>query len=196
MVCLQRITLVSISSLKIVCYTGGTCGDLITAMIDCRDIALNHTAVIHSKQRQRLKKPTTFIDNKEKDDYIQEISTQYDSIPSHDLDYHVNKKHQFISITVNDPTVALWAATRFKQLHRPHVWEEMQRACGSSTIKDYAQILIHYSNLIKSHTDQIITLESIKKGNAVKELEKILQHDLTNASKNLYSNWLQTQMDI
>lgn len=194
MVCLQRITLDS--GLKIVCYTGGTCGDLITAMIDCRDIALNHTAVMHSKQRQRLKKPTTFINDIEKDDYIREISTQYNSIPSHDLDYHVNKKHQFISITVNDPTVALWAASRFKHLHRPHVWEEMQRACGSTTIEDYAQILIHYSNMVKSYTNQIITLELIKKGSAVEELEKILQHNLTNDSKNLYQNWLHKQMDL
>lgn len=184
------------NTLKIICYTGGTCGDLITAMIDYRDAKFDFKAVIHNEERRQLKKPLTFTNDEEKDIYIQQISKQYNSIPSHDLDYHVKRKHQFISITVEHPKVALWAATRFKQLHRPHVWEEMQRACGSNTVKDYAQILIHYSNMVKSHTDQIITLESIKKGNAIEELEKILRYDLTVGGKNLYRNWLNLQLGL
>ena len=194
MVCLQRRSVDN--NTIIVCYTGGTCGDLITAMIDCRDAKFDSTSVIHNKQRQQLKKPLTFANDEGKDVYLQQISKQYNSIPSHDLDYHVKRKHQFISITVEDPTVALWAATRFKRLHRPHVWEEMQRACGSDTIEDYAQILIHYSNMVKLYTDRIITLESIRHGNAISELEKLLHNKLTNAGKNVYQTWLRLQMDI
>jgi len=66
--------------LKIVCYTGGTCGDLITAMIDDRDSTFYFKAVMHDKQRQRLKKPLSFANDEEKDDYLQQISEQYNSI--------------------------------------------------------------------------------------------------------------------
>jgi hypothetical protein len=183
-------------SLKIVCYAGGTGGDLITAILDYRDVEFKHRVVFHTKQRQRLKKPHTFTSDEEKDEYLQEISMQYNSIPSHDLDYHIKRKHQFISITVENFDTALWAATRFKKLHRPHVWEEMQQACGSKTVEDYAQILIHYSNRVKAHTDQIITLESIKAGSAINELEKILQYELSKDKKNVYRNWLLMQWGL
>ena len=181
------------SGLKIVCYTGGTCGDLIAGMIDCRDITYRNSALAHDDFRQRLKKPNTFTSNEEKDKYIEEVSAQYNSIPSHDLNYHIKRKHPFISITVKDFDTALWAANRFKQLHRPHVWEEMQQACGSKTVEDYAQILIHYSNLVRKHTEQLITLESIIQGQAVDRLENILKRNLNNTEKDFYNNWLQKQ---
>jgi hypothetical protein len=87
-------------NLKIVCYTGGTCGDLITAMIDHRDSMFAHRAVMHDMYRQRLKKPLTFADDIEKNQYLLDISKKYHSIPSHDLDYHVKQLHEFISIPV------------------------------------------------------------------------------------------------
>jgi hypothetical protein len=183
-------------SLKIICYTGGTCGDLITAIIDYRDVELKNKTVIHSKQRQRLKKPHTFNSDKEKDSYLMKISQQYKSIPSHDLDYHVKRKHNFISITVEDFDTALWAAKRFKKLHRPHVWQEMQRACGATTVEDYAQILIHYSNMVKTHTDRIITLESIRGGTVLANLENILQCKFNRAQQNVYRNWLTEQFGL
>jgi hypothetical protein len=179
--------------LKIICYAGGSCGDLITAMIDNRDSTFYSKAVMHDKQRQRLKKPLAFANDEEKDVYIQQISEQYKSIPSHDLDYHVKRKHNFISITVEDPKVALWAATRFKNLHRPHVWQEMQQACGAATVKDYAQILMHYSNMVRQHTDKVISLESIHKGRAIQELESVLSIRVDQPRQNLYRNWLLLQ---
>lgn len=184
------------TALKIVCYAGGTCGDLITAMIDHRDATFKFNAIMHDKQRQRLKKPLTFVNDEEKDAYMQQISEQYKSIPSHDLDYHVKRKHEFISITVEDPKIALWAANRFKQLHRPHVWQEMQQACGATTVKDYAEILIQYSNMVKQHTDKVITLESIRQGRAVEELELILPIQIDQPRQNLYRNWLLLQYNI
>jgi hypothetical protein len=182
--------------LKIVCYTGGTCGDLITAMIDNRDATFYFKAVMHDKQRQRLKKPLSFANDEEKDVYLQQISEQYKSIPSHDLDYHVKRKHDFISITVEDPKVALWAATRFKNLHRPHVWQEMQQACGAATVEDYAEILMQYSNMVRQHTDKVIPLESIHKGGAIKELESVLSIQVDRPRQNLYYNWLNLQRNM
>ena len=181
------------NTLNIVCYTGGTCGDLIAAMIDCRDSIIKNNSVVHHSYRQRLKKPHSFSDNLEKDNYIHEISTQYNSIPSHDLDYHISRNHHFISITVGDLDTAAWAAMRFKQLHRLHVWEEMQRACGANSIEEYTKILIYYSNMVKTCTDRIISLESILNGDAVEELEIIIGCNLSVSSKKFYYTWLQSQ---
>jgi hypothetical protein len=180
----------ALDTLTIVCYTGGTCGDLISALIDPTHARFQDRSVIHTNNRQLLKKPHTFANNEEKDRYVNDISTQYLSIPSHDLDYHVQRGHKFISITVQDFNVAMWAAQRFKKLHRPQVWQEMQTKCGASTIEDYAQMLIHYSNMVATHTNNIVKLEDIQNGLALDSLKKL---GINVLSKNLYQNWLDLQ---
>jgi hypothetical protein len=177
-------------ALNIVCYTGGTCGDLISALIDSTDAEFEFGAISHVAERQRLKKPHTFADNEEKDRYIIDISTKYLSIPSHDLDYHVARAHKFIAITVQDFSIAMWAANRFRSMHSPHVWEEMQSNCGANSIEDYAQMLIHYSNMVVNHTGNIVKLEDILAGQAIDSLEKL---GIGNLDKNLYLNWLNLQ---
>ena len=118
------------------------------------------------------------------------MAIKYQSVPSHDIQYHVKCKHNFIGITVQDLNVAKWAAERFKELHRPHVWAEMTSVCGVTTIEDYAQTMIDFSNIVTQHTDRIITLESIKNGT-------VLQNStLKNASKNFYQNWLDLQNGV
>lgn len=194
MVCVQGHAVES-NSLKIVCYTGGTCGDLITALIDPTDVEFNTLlkTLNHNITRLKLKKPHLFLSNKEKDSYLQEISKQYTSIPSHDLEYHAQQNHSFISITVNDFDVALWAASRFKNCHRPNVWKEMVAKCGAESINDYAQILIDFSQLARQHTDKLVKLEDIKQGNVIEPLEKILDYRLPSTNKNIYYNWLKMQ---
>jgi hypothetical protein len=87
----------------------------------------------------------------------------------------------------------MWAAKRFKKVHRPHVWDEMQRACGAESVNDYAQMMIDYSGLIKKSTDRLITLESIRQGQAVDDLEKLSGHSVDSGTRNLYNNWLTLQ---
>lgn len=176
------------SKMNIVCYTGGACGDMISAILDPTGTRFNNTAmIIDDVYRTRLKKPHLFQSDAEKDQYLIEIEKKYKSIPSHDLDYHVRKKHNFIGITVQDKTVALWAATRFKRLHGAHVWEEMNTVCGVDTVEGYAQIMIDFSDLIKQHTDRIVSLESILAGTALDN--PILKL----ANKNVYRNWIDLQ---
>jgi hypothetical protein len=142
--------------------------------------------MIHA-DRSRLKKPHEFVNDTDKDQYLAEMATKYQSIPSHDLDYHARRQHEFIGIIVQDWDVALWAAQRFKDLHRPHVWTEMTAACGANSIEDYAQIMIDFSNLVVQHTDKIVTLESIRAGTALQN--PVLQ----NTDKNFYKIWLDLQ---
>jgi hypothetical protein len=174
--------------MNIICFTGGTCGDILTVMIDSTEVDLSHTWLGLSAERCRLKKPHTFCNDLEKNLYLDQVSLLYNSIPSHDLDYHVRQRHNFISITVKDFGVALWASTRFKEIHRPHVWEEMQRVCGATTIEEYAQRIIDYSNMVQQHTDCIVTLERILSGHAIEDLSQWIKTDL---NIDIYKRWLQ-----
>jgi hypothetical protein len=183
------------SNLTIVCYIGGTCGDLISAVIDSTDAEFRVNAVWHDPERTRLKKPHLFDSDIDKDQYINTVGNRYSSISSHDLDYHIKSKHKFISIVTDQFNVALWAAKRFKRLHRPHVWEEMQRICGATTVEDYAQTLIDYSTMIKTHTDKVLDLERIYRGYAIQDLQPWLTKPINKHSQNLYKNWIDLQKD-
>jgi hypothetical protein len=174
----------------IVCYTGGTCGDLISAMIDSTDVSIVNNAIMHAPLRQRLKKPHLFDNQNDKDEYLQSVSKIYKSIPSHDVDYHVQRQHKFIAITVEDFSVAMWAAERFKKLHRPAVWIEMQQVCGADTLERYAQVMIDYSNIVKQHTNQIVQLERILNGHAVTDVSQYVH---TQIDSTIYNTWLQCQ---
>ena len=176
--------------IEIICYAGGTCGDLITALIDSKGAHFRNNTVMFEQDRLRFKKPHTFANDDEKDQYLNETAHKYQSIPSHDLQYHVKRGHNFIGITVQDLSVARWAAKRFKELHRPHVWAEMTSVCGVTTIEDYAQTMIDFSNIVTQHTDKIVTLESIKAGT-------VLQNQLlSTGSKNFYQNWQDLQNGV
>jgi len=178
------------SVMNIVCYTGGTCGDMISGILDPTSAHFKNTTVMFDQNRTRLKKPHLFQSDSEKDQYLIEVEKKYKSIPSHDLDYHIRQAHDFVGITVQDKAVALWAAKRFKRLHRDHVWQEMTAACGADSIEDYAQMMIDFSNLVKQHTDRIVTLESIRAGTALDNPV------LKTASKNFYLNWLDLQNGV
>ena len=184
--------------IEIVCYMGGTCGDLVTALIDRTDVSfnINKRTIIHNPIRTRLKKSNLFDSDIEKNQYIQDIGILYNSIPSHDIEYHIRRKHSLIGITVDDYDVALWAALRFKNAHRSHVWQEMQQACGAKSVEDYAQMMIGYSQLIKLHTTRIVKLESIRHGCAVDDLEKILGITIDKGTRTVYYNWLDMQNGI
>jgi hypothetical protein len=175
----------------IVCYTGGTCGHVLSAIIDSQGCEFNGTAVKMSPDRCLLNKPHTFLNALEKTKYVHDMSLVYNSLPSHDLDYHVGAGQDFITVTVNKVDTALWAAERFKQLHRPNVWEEMQKFCGANDVNGYAKTLIDYSNMVKTHTTKIIALERILSGHAVEDLANYV--DSPELDNNFYQEWLKLQ---
>ena len=177
-------------SKHIVCYTGGTCGDLVVALLDSRDVEFQDSKMHHVQERSRLKKPHLFQSSEEKDQYIVDIMGKYDSIPSHDLDYHIEQNHNIVSIVVSDFSVAVWAAHRFQQYHRPHVWKEMTQRCGANTVEDYAQIMLHYSNKVSNYTTNLIKLEDIVNGHAIDAVENYTKQSVDNTGKQIYKQWL------
>jgi hypothetical protein len=162
----------------IICYTGGTAGDIISRIIDPRELSVD---------RQRLKKPYLFSSSEEKDQYIK--NSIWDSLPSHDFDYHRAQHHKILGIQCRDMQSAMWAATRFKNIHRPHVWEEMSRACGATNIEQYAQMIIDFGNMIANYTNNVLYLDRIISGYAIADLLD-LDVSVTVTGKDLYMSWL------
>jgi len=160
----------------IVCYTGGTAGDIITRIIDNQDLLID---------RQRLKKSRLFSSDEEKDQYIN--GSSWGSLPSHDFEYHRSRQHDILGIRCRDMPSALWAANRFKKLHQSHVWEVMSQACGANTVEQYAQMIIDFGNMIADYTNNMLYLDRILAGHAVADL---IDLNIPVPGKDLYIEWL------
>jgi hypothetical protein len=183
------------SDMTLVVYMGGSCGDLITSMLDLKDSSLDvaYRKIKMPPERQRLKKPHTFVNDQEKDQYLDEMAEIYASIPSHDLDYHVRRDHDFIGIRARDLNIALWAARRFQHAHRPKVWQSVAQGWNISCPEQYAQLLIDYGNMISSKTNKLLELEDIVSGQVVPCLEHLIGRNLDKSAVNYYRHWLDVQ---
>ena len=175
----------------IVCYLGGTCGDLVVAMIDSSGAAVENGAVKIDAERQRLKKSWQFQSDQDRNLYVKLMQSQYRSIPSHDPDYHLRNNQSFVAVVVKEKSTARWAAQRFKDLHRTRVWQEMQSVNNADSIEKYAQDMLDWSSWINQYTTQTIGLEDIISGRAHDTLSSIITIDTTGI--NFYNQWLQVQ---
>ena len=175
----------------LVVYNGGTAGDLVSAILDCRGAHITAEGrVNHNPDREGLKKPHTFDTDLDKDMYLTQGFGKYDSLPSHDIQYHITRNHDFIGITVRTNKAALWAAKRFKKLHSESVWSEMQATTKVHDVDGYAQIILDFSNLVAEHTKNVLSLEDIIQGHAVKALQSILGVQVNQIGKEFYQHWL------
>ena len=118
------------------------------------------------------------------------MSGCYRSVPSHDLDYHVERRHHFIGITVRDRDLAVWAATRFRRMHADHVWQEMMHHCGAHSLDQYAQVLLDFGHRVLDHTANTIDLADILRGAALDDLEALIDHPV---NRSFYHEWKQQQ---
>lgn len=186
------------TNLKIVCYMGGSCGDIVMSVIDPKGSIIKDGRVLNkgydatdiSTYRYKLKKPHVFSSDIEKDQFLIEIASSYKSIPSHDTEYHIQRNHSFITVGIRDKKTAIWAAQRFKSYHRPEVWEEMVKLCGATSTEHYADMLIDYSDRVSKSTNKIVDIEDILSG---KLIEKMQQFVDTPLDSEFYHIWLEQQ---
>jgi len=170
---------------------GGTCGDIISAIIDVTGARLLKGHVHHTPERTRLKKPHEFSSDAEKDLYLSSVN--FASVSSHDFDYHRLRDHSFTGIAIENLSTALWAAERFQSLHRPQVWDEMRLKCGAGDTDQYAQTMMHYSKLMCEHAKYVILLEDIVRGQAVTQVEQMLNIEVSPSARQFYTEWLMVQ---
>jgi len=160
----------------IVCFVGGTAGDIISVILDPCDLTLD---------RQQLKKSHLFVNDTAKDAFLK--TTRYYSVPSHDFEYHRKHNHKILGIVCRHMPDALWAASRFKDLHRPHVWKEMTAFCGADTIEAYAQMILDFGNMLADYTSNVLYLDDIINGHAVDRLKEL---GYQVPGEDIYKKWL------
>ena len=93
-------------------------------------------------------------------------------------------------LNLNDTKIAKWAAQRFESVHRPQVWQQVCEACGITTTRQYADLMLHYSDMLEKQLTNTIKLERIVAGNLADDLELVLDKKLDKESVNVYRNWL------
>jgi hypothetical protein len=174
-----------------VVYMGGACGDLITTMIDPTGAEFDSQdrRMLLPDNRMRLKRPHDFVTDEQKDQYLDSVRGVYTSVPSHDVDYHVKRGHRFIAITVTDQSDALWAAVRFKNVHRPQVWQTVCEGWRIRTVEEYAQLMMDNSRWLAEKTRSTIDLGSIRSGQAVPKLEHLIGRKITENAVHCYTKW-------
>lgn len=189
MVCVQGQS-VENSQVNIVCYTGGACGDLITALIEVGDTQIAGSAVKINKDRLKLKKPYLFSSDQEKDAYLNLVRSKYKSISSHDFEYHKKNNHKIIVIDVDDWDNALWAARRFKNLHKDVIWKQIMSDCNISSVTDYAKLMIDFSQMATNYATCSIKLSDITNGNLIEKLHTVYKLQLDSSAEQFYKKWL------
>ena len=178
---------------ELILYMGGCCGDIITGLIDTKGISITSEKCIVLKERSKLKRSFEFDNTAEKDAYISSASRYWNSLPSHDADYHMQNNHPYLGIVCGNWETALWAATRFRGLHRDLVWKRMSKASGAKTIEEYAQLIMDFSNMIKPAAYKTIELADIVEGNAIEKLKELTQLD--DCASIMYNQWLESVSD-
>jgi len=178
---------------ELILYMGGCCGDIVTGLIDTKGISIISRQCVVLKERAKLKRSFSFANAAEKDYYIASASRYWRSLPSHDADYHMQNNHGYLGIVCSDLKTAMWAATRFRKLHSDTVWERISKASGANTIEEYAQLIMDFSNMIKSSTHKTIELGDIVQGNAIEKLKELTQLD--DCASIMYNQWLEAVSD-
>lgn len=175
----------------LVVYNGGAAGDLVSAMLDYRGAHITDEGrVRHDPSREWLKKPHQFGTDLHKDMYLTQAFAYWDSLPSHDIQYHIARNHDFVGVVVRTKLAAAWAANRFRNLHPESVWSEMQTAAKVQDVDGYAQMMLDFSNLVAEHTENVLSLEDILQGHAVQVLESITGEPVSDIGQEFYRQWL------
>lgn len=178
----------------IVCFAGGTYGDIVTVILDSKNCKLDPDGlIVLPDDRMKLKKPHLFLNAKEKNNYIEQMNKKYLSIPSHDLDFHLQNNHNFLGVVCEDKNLRLKASRRFKILHPEYVWKEMQNVSNSNSIEQYANDILEMSKKIIKSDNQYLDVDDILSGNLIKIMERKNNIKISEENKNLYKDWLKLQ---
>lgn len=173
--------------MDIICYAGGTCGDIVASVIDGTDSELDGSRIQTSMTRSKLKSWLHGMTEAELLGYVDDMKLRYLSIPSHRVDFHIKHRHDYITIHTDNYDTAYWCADRFKRLHPPFVWQKLM---NGGTVADYATIILNTSKHMTEHTDKVISLEDILGGNL---LDILSQYVTTPLNHSLYNQWLYNQ---
>lgn len=170
--------------MDIILYTLGTCGNMVTAVIDNTGYRFDGRHYESFAERIKLRNrfyQNTMTDN-DRDNYIIEMSKKYKSLASHQYQYHIDRGHSYILVMPSTEEEIQWSINRFKTIH-PNSPMDVK------TAHNYYNEFITKS---KQHTNKIITLTDIWSGNL---LERLKEYVSTPLNEEVYHQWLAKELN-
>jgi hypothetical protein len=171
----------------LILYTGGAAGNLVAAIIDSSQFVFNkwHFEFIDNSPLAKWKFgcPTwqTTADKCQDLDIMDldfnSVSKNYKSLASHQHNFHITRKHEFILIDSSSLQSAQWCVDRFRKntnLPSSHAVFELERK-------------IKISKNLALHTNKIIKLEDIINGKLIEIMKQWTDLPLNDE---LYKMWL------
>jgi hypothetical protein len=168
--------------MKIIVYPPGAGGNLVSAVVDNK---LYYYTGVHFETYRKKLRMKTYIDSMsdiDRDNYMIEMSSKYLSVPSHVIEYHINRKHDFILIAPVTDIEIKWCIDRFAKIH-PTLKDLVQNS------EDGFKAFVENG---KQHTDKVITVEEIYSG---KLLERLKEYVTTPLNEELYYTWLESEIN-
>lgn len=175
----------------IICFAGGTSGDLAVSVLDPRNCTYDtkNGRIKIAMDRAGMKKFWKYNDVETKIQYIKQAFAMYDSLPSHDVDFHLANNHQeVIGITCFDENLREKSAIRFKDLHRSEVWDSLPKVCKTETVQQYSDDILQISRKLE-RAFTTIDLSEIIKGDLISRFTG-LGYEIGRESVKIYNDWL------
>jgi hypothetical protein len=168
--------------MDIIVYPPGAGGNLVSAVIDNRYYYYDGIHFHTFRKKLRTLDDTETMTDEERDSYILEMSSKYLSVPSHIIDYHINRKHDFILIAPVTDVEINWCINRFIKIH-PILKNLVENS------EDGYKVFVENG---KQHTDKIITVEEIYSG---KLIDRLKEYVTTPLNEQLYHTWLESEIN-
>jgi hypothetical protein len=168
--------------MEIIVYPPGAGGNLVSAVIDNKLYYYNGVHFETYRKKLRMKSYIESMSDIDRDDYLVEMSSKYLSLPSHLIEYHINRKHDFILIAPVTDAEINWCINRFAQIHTKikHLVENSENGY---------KVFVENG---KHHTNKIITVEEIYSG---KLLKRLREYVTTPLNEELYYTWLESDIN-
>ena len=168
--------------MNIIVYPPGSGGNLVSAVIDSKNCYYRNGHFETYRRRLRVKSDMESMSDEDKDNYITKMGNLFLSVPSHVIDYHIKRNHDFILIAPVTDIEINWCINRFSKIH-PDVKQLVQGT--ESSFKEFV-------TNGKKHTDKVITVEEIYTG---KLIERLKEYVSTPLDTHLYDTWLEADIN-
>jgi hypothetical protein len=155
---------------------------MVSAVIDSTgSLFLSTGHVIFDSKRRKLEQGfyKTNLTDEDRDTALQNSTCK--SLHSHEFDYHIKRKHDFIFIDCDDPKYIQWVCDRFNKVH-----EVFYKHTRDGFMKpEYVKLV---TAKLTPHTNKIIPISDIVEGRLIETLSKYVDTPL---NVDLYNKWLE-----
>ena len=168
--------------MHIILYQAGGCGNMVSSVIDSTGSLLLSTGHIVFDSKRIILQQEFYVNQLTDEDRDRMLlNGNFKSIPSHLVDYHITRKHDFIFIDCDDPKYIDWVCARFNYIYELHNKNQPEIKIKSEYVKEVTA-------KATPHTNKIIPISDILEGRLIETLSKYVDTPL---NVDLYNKWLE-----